>query len=61
MHPKAEAWNKTKYPHLDGKTPHHLIPFNRPCDWCGEIVDIGWIHKPVCLDKERTFWLDLLY
>lgn len=35
-------------------------PKNRPCDWCGKVVREGWIHDK-CADKERTFWLDLIY
>ena len=63
MHPKALAWNKEHYPKLEGKTPKGLtlVPFDRPCDWCGEPVGIGWIHKPICLDKEREFYLDIFF
>lgn len=59
MHSKAKAWNLTHYPHLDGKCPHHLIPFDRPCDWCGKIVGIGYIHDGKCRKEEMSFYLDI--
>ena len=61
MHPKAKAWNKEHYPKLDGNTPEGFIPFNRPCDWCGEPVGIGHIHKGKCCEEEAKFYLDIFY
>lgn len=59
IHRKAEEWNRKRYPHLDGKAPKGVIPFNRPCDWCGESVEIGYIHVDKCMDEETRFWLDI--
>jgi len=37
------------------------IPKNRPCDWCGEVVETGYIH-PECFKEElklyRKIWYD---
>ncbi len=59
MHTKAKAWNLKRYPKLDGSTPKGVILFDAPCDWCGEPVDIGHIHKEPCLREEAVFWLDI--
>lgn len=62
MHHFAEKWEKNhkndanSYENVDGK----LVPVNRPCDWCGEIVDMGYIHSE-CRNEEASFYLDILY
>ena len=61
MHKKAKEWNTKHYPDMGGKTPKSLIPFDRPCDWCGEIVNIGHIHDGKCREEEMKFWMDILY
>lgn len=55
MHALAKEWD-LKYSHLvkfhevvDGK----YVPKNRPCDWCGEKVDLGTIH-PDCEKAEAA-------
>ncbi len=65
MHEKAAEWDKahgvdTRWPN-GGKYPKNKpLPENRPCDWCGEPVDKGFIHDE-CAKKEEELWLDLLY
>lgn len=60
MHHLAEEWDK-KY----GRSVKHqeirngkFIPKNRPCDWCGGKVDLGFIHKD-CGAKEADFYHDI--
>ena len=45
-HPHAEAWDL--YHQVRGSLH---IPYNRPCDRCGELVAEGFIH-PSCLGPE---------
>ncbi|MDP2930117.1 MAG: hypothetical protein Q8N56_00705 [bacterium] len=49
MHPEAKKWDE-KNP---GKKPR-----NRPCDWCGKIIEKGYIHKE-CLEKEEKLYLEI--
>lgn len=62
MHERAAQWDKdnarvaSAY-HIEGDT---LIPKNRPCDWCGKPVDLGYIHTD-CKAAEAAFYIDLLY
>ena len=62
MHRLAEEWDR-KHRNL---VAHHVvedgkfIPINRPCDWCGQVVQKGWIH-PSCGRNEARHVLDLLY
>ena len=56
MHPKALTWNKKHYPKMGGDTPSSLLPFNRPCDWCGENVEIGYIHKRCFKEESELFF-----
>jgi CRISPR/Cas system-associated protein Cas10 (large subunit of type III CRISPR-Cas system) len=51
MHEKAKKW--------DEEHPNQP-PINRPCDWCGEIVERGLIHES-CLEKEQELYLDIFY
>jgi CRISPR/Cas system-associated protein Cas10 (large subunit of type III CRISPR-Cas system) len=51
MHEKAKKW--------DEEHPNQP-PINRPCDWCGEIVERGLIHES-CLKKEQELYLDIFY
>lgn len=61
MHLKAEEWDE-----LNGnRASSHLIkgdkfiPINRPCDWCGAVVDEGYIHN-TCLREEASFLIETL-
>lgn len=45
----------------DGQYEMVAVPVNRPCDWCGELVDVGYIHNGSCLAEDTKFWLDVLY
>jgi hypothetical protein len=65
MHENAMKWDKehnvdnsfaTGRESAKGKS----IPENRPCDWCGKLVDKGYIHEK-CAKEEQTKWLDILY
>ena len=47
MHEKAKQW--------DEERRQKELPENRPCDWCGELVDIGYIHED-CMEQEREKW-----
>jgi CRISPR/Cas system-associated protein Cas10 (large subunit of type III CRISPR-Cas system) len=66
MHQKAREWDKehgydTSFAGSGPKWPKHAQPpENRPCDWCGEPVEKGFIHKE-CRKKESEMWLDILY
>jgi hypothetical protein len=42
---------------IDGK----FVPKNRPCDWCGKRVKLGYIHKTTCGREEAKTILDLIY
>jgi hypothetical protein len=50
-HKEFEEWKKT------------ADLTDRPCDWCGKVLGVNdgrTIHKE-CVDKERDFYLDLMY
>jgi hypothetical protein len=62
----ARIWDKLPKEHkkfalvpVDGEIKE--VPVNRPCDWCGEIVDIGYLHHGECSKEDTKFWLDVLY
>ena len=38
-----------------------LVPKNRPCDCCGALVDVGFIHKNPCAEEERDLYMGILY
>lgn len=62
MHQSAAHWDKIN---ADKATAHVVqegkrLPVDRPCDWCGEPVPVGFIHKD-CAKKEQAFWFDLIY
>jgi hypothetical protein len=42
------------------KYPKGFIPENRPCDWCGDTVEQGFIHAK-CASEEAKHWLNILY
>lgn len=61
IHQSAKRWDKKH-----AKSPNHniikddkLIPLNRPCDRCGEIVGQGFIHSE-CAEIEMGVFLDIL-
>jgi len=49
MNDAAKQWDK-EHP--------KEVPKDRPCDWCGEPVEVGYIH-PECFDKERKLYLEI--
>lgn len=61
MTPKAKKWDEKYSKCLDKHKviKGELVPINRPCDWCGQSVRLGYIHEE-CLKKERDLWLDIL-
>jgi hypothetical protein len=67
MHKKAIEWDKDRgYDNTFGgngpRWPADMpVPKGRPCDGCGEPMDDGRFIHIKCLEKESSFWLDLLY
>jgi hypothetical protein len=66
MHKLAEQWD-IEHGFVPSKAivgpptpPGRPVPENRPCDWCGEMVEKGYVHDE-CSKKEAEFWLDILY
>ncbi len=64
MHPKAKQWNEengvnTEWPKGEPWPKDKPQPTNRPCDWCGELVGEGFIHKE-CLKLEADYWWDII-
>ncbi len=60
MHKAAKKWDRQ---HGDFSRNFdcrkHKPPKNRPCDWCGEIVDEGFIHEKCVLkecEKQGDVW-----
>ena len=59
MHQLAAEWDKKyKASHSPLRNTKRMIagqvdmlPVNRPCDWCGEVVATGFIHSH-CLKEE---------
>ena len=49
MHSKAKAWDKA-HP-TRNNMDRVRTPRNRPCDWCGKPVKLGYIHLR-CLEQE---------
>lgn len=62
MHINASKWDKENEHKFSAYVVKDdiLIPKNRPCDWCGERVKIGYIH-PDCEEKETRWFLDTIY
>jgi hypothetical protein len=64
MHPAAKQWDidhgfvPAEWPH--GGTKDRPVPENRPCYWCGCVVEKGYIHEE-CAKKEREVWFDIIY
>jgi hypothetical protein len=64
MHQKAVDWDAERGfdNRWEGSGPrwHDALPFpeNRPCDFCGKPVDVGFIHDE-CSKKETDLWIDL--
>lgn len=66
-HPSAARWDRDhgKDPacHAAGTDPRVRpcrLPVRRPCDWCGQPVERGWIH-PACIEAERRLALELFW
>jgi hypothetical protein len=64
MHHKAKEWERehginTSFATGQSPPPGTPAPKNRPCDWCGEIVEEGYIH-PQCQELEREFILGII-
>ena len=62
MHINAKKWDQQ---HSNAVEFHEIengkfIPINRPCDWCGNKVAKGYIHKDCC-EKETKLYLEILY
>lgn len=57
-HPRAVRWDDLHGRSTDSKywgmsDTGLLVPLNRPCEWCGKIVSLGYIHS-VCMDEETA-------
>ena len=67
MHKNAIAYDRlqgfdTQFASTSGlpKYPEGFLPEGRPCDWCGESVEKGFIHDS-CRHSEIDHWMDILY
>lgn len=64
MHPKAKAYDDERGYNVGFGSnkpykPYPEIPEGRPCDYCGEIVEKGYIHSK-CQEAEAELWHSFL-
>ena len=64
MHPDAEAYDiehGVRHPTKGLAYKHNHIPINRPCDWCGKIVEKhGCNIHTECVKLEFEMYAKLL-